>query len=194
MAKAPAAKKTAPAVEAPAIAGDQRGKHSATVTVASKLPFSLSLQLQEPAERLVPTGRGGEDQLIREFRKGGEIFIVRGNAVPAMGGVPDGYKMPRLENGVALTEGIPRKFWETWLKQNRLAEYVTSGMIFAYGEESNVIAQARDFEKQTSGLDPISREADAQGRMMDRRIPKPLTSSIARVSQDVERTEERGNG
>lgn len=187
---APAASPAAsvPQVEAPAVKGAESSKHSATVTVACKIPQGLRLQLQHEMERPMPTGRGLENdfQMTKVNVFGGDVWNVAGPAIPAMGGVPDGYVMPKIEAGFALTE-VPRAFWETWLHQNRQADYVKSGMIFAYGDASNVKADAREHEKKLSGLEPISREIDDKGRMTDRRVPKPLTSSLGRVSPDAER-------
>jgi hypothetical protein len=193
---AAAAGTSVPEVTAPAITGVEAKKHSGTVMVGCKIPTGLVLQLQHKMKRPVPTGKAGvadEYQMVEVNVFGGDRYHVMGPSVPAMGGVPDGYIMPRLEAGVALTE-IPRAFWETWLEQNAKADYVTSGMIFAFGDEANVKAKAREEEKKTSGLEPISRHLDDKGRMTDRRIPKPLTSSVARIGFDAERDEARRAG
>lgn len=179
-------------VEAPSISRGEGRRHSSTVTVACKIPQGLRLQLQHKMKRPVPSGKTGHDEFTMEYVNvfGGDIHIVSGPAVPAMGGVPDGYTMPKLEAGFALTE-VPRAFWEQWLEQNAEAEYVKNKMIFAFGDPADTKAVTRELEKKLSGMEPISREVDAKGRMVDRRIPKPLTASVGRVAPDVEREAER---
>lgn len=178
-----------PEVQAPAIKGVEAGKHSPTVTVACKVPGGIRMQLQHVMQRPVPTGRGVENdfQMIDVNVFGGDIWIAEGPSAPAMGGIPDGYVMPKIESGVALTSGIPRVFFEKWLHQNEQADFVVNGMIYAFGEPRNVKAKARETEKQLSGMEPLSRAVDDKGRLTDRRIPKPLTSSVGRVGHDVDR-------
>lgn len=175
-------------IQAPAVAGVESRKHSSTVMVACKIPQGLCLQLQHKMKRPMPTGKGMENdfQMIDVHVFGGPRYVVTGPAVPAMGGVPDGYQMPRVEGGFALTE-IPRDFWESWLQQNEQADYVVNRMIFAYGDEVNAKADAREHAKKLSGLEPISRDIDDKGRMTDRRVPKPLTGSVGRIAPDTER-------
>jgi hypothetical protein len=184
----------ADAIEAPTILEVEKPKKSGTVTVACKIPSGLVLQLQHKMKRPMPTGRGFENdfQMIDVNVFGGPRYNIFGPAIPAMGGVPDGYIMPKMiEGGYALTEGIPADFWGTWLEQNEKADYVIGKMIFAYQGNDNAKAAAREGEKRTSGLEPLSREVNAKGQMVDRRIPKPLTSSLGRIAFDSERDAER---
>ena len=182
-------------VQAPAVSGVEHRKHSATVTVGCKIPNGLRLQLQHKMERPMPTGRGMENdfQMVGVNVFGGPVHVIDGPAIPAMGGVPDGYRMPRVEAGVALTE-VPRDFFEEWLHQNAKADFVINGMVFAYGDAQNVKAKAREEESRMSGLEPLSRHVDDKGRLTDRRVPKPITSSVGRIAFDSERDAARGNG
>ena len=178
----------------PTILEIEKPKKSGTVTVACKIPQGLRLQLQHKMNRRIPTGRGSDnDYDITEVNVfGGPVYYVFGPSMPAMGGVPDGYLLPKaLEGGYALTDGIPADFWATWLEQNELAEYVTNRMIFAY-DGASAKSAAREFKDQKSGLEPLSRDLDAKGQLTDRRIPKPLTGSVARIGFDVDRATERG--
>lgn len=182
------------AIEAPTVLDIERPRSAGSVTVACKVPMGMVLQLQTAMERPIPTGRGfdGDFKMVAMNVFTGRRYHVFGPSIPAQGGLPDGYILPKIiEGGYALTEGIPAEFWEKWLEQNAKAEYVTNRMIFAYQGARNARAAAEDHGTHTSGLEPLSRDIDAKGRMTDRRIPKPLTASVARIGYDAERDAER---
>lgn len=170
-------------VGAPAIAEiETRSQSAGTVTVACKIDVGLQLRLQEPMDDRVSSGRGNGDEyvIVKRMVFVGPVYHVFGPSMPAMGGRPSGYILPpALEGGYALTHGIPAAFWEKWLEQNKMAPYVQNKMIFAL-DRASTKAKARELDELKSGLEPISQEHDAQGRMKDRRIPKPITGQIAR--------------
>lgn len=157
-----------------------------TVCVACKIPNGLVLQLQTPMKKSQPGIAGPQTEVVNVF--GGQRYIVRGPAFP-VGTLPKNFQKyrptPHLEGGYAITRGIPKDFWEQWLEQNKLADYVLApegaehGMIFAYDDIDSVAAAAREQEGLLSGLEPISTDEDAQGRLTDRRVPKPITDSLA---------------
>jgi len=166
---------------------EKKAKSSGMVTVACKIPMGLKLQLQHKQPIKIPSGRGGEYIVDEQYVFGGKEYYVFGPSMPAMGGVPSGYLLPqKLEGGFALTPNIPAAFWEQWLEQNRLADFVTSKMIFAY-DDSSAVDAAQEHAELKSGLEPISPEVDAKGRLKDRRVPKPLNGAVGRVSYDEER-------
>lgn len=176
-------------VAAPMIREIDKPKKSGTVTVACKIPCGLRLQLQHEQKTRVPTGRGGEMAWDTQMVFGGQAIHVFGPSIPA--GHVDNYIMPKMiEGGYALTPGIPASFWEMWLEQNQLADYVVNNMIFAY-DGASAKAAAREKDELKSGLEPLSRDVDAKGRMKDRRVPKPATGSVARIGYDAERDAER---
>lgn len=184
-----------PEIGAPLIRGAEKAKKSGTVTVACKIPQGLRLQLQHPMNRIVPTGRGSTDDYEKVTFNvfGGPVYHVFGPSMPAMGGVPDGYILPKnVEGGYALTPGIPADFWAQWLEQNKMADYVTSQMIFAHDDASSK-DKAQDLEELKSGLEPLSREIDKAGRLKDSRVPKPMNGSVSRVSFDADRDAARSN-
>jgi hypothetical protein len=181
-------------IESPAPAKIER-QAARFVTVACKVPCGMRLQLQYPQTVRVPRGLGGVNDYVETTvnQFGGPAYNVFGPAVPAMGGVPDGYQMPhKIEGDYALTRGVvPADFWEQWLAQNEKAPYVENHMIFAYRDDASAKADAREHEKLMSGLEPLDRHVDSKGRMVDRRIPKPLSGSLARISPDAERMNSR---
>lgn len=166
--------------------------NAAMVVVACKIPNGLVLQLQRPFEKFEDTRDGPEKRTYNVFH--GRRYVVRGPAYP-VGTLPEGFNKfrptPMIEGGYAITRGIPKDFWEEWLRQNAQAEYVLPpnegaehGMIFAYDDLDDLAAAAREQESLLSGHEPISTEKDAEGRLTDRRVPKPLTSSVAAIGEE----------
>lgn len=176
-------------VGAPAIAEiEKRAQLSGTVTVACKVDIGLTLQLQRPMTRRIPTGKGYENDYeeIEFMVKTGKAYHVFGPAVPAQ--VSSDYIMPHgMEGGYALTHGIPAAFWAEWLEQNQLADYVVNKMIFAF-DPASAKAAAREHAELKSGMEPLSREADDKGFLKDRRVPRSLNAAVSRVAFDADRT------
>src|SRR6516225_10788958 len=99
-----------------------------TVCVACKIPNGLVLRIFKMVEENVPSPTGGvrKERIAREV---GPRFTVRGPAMPW--GVRANIPIIGGNAGYALTSGVPRALWETWLQQNRDADYVKNGLIFA---------------------------------------------------------------
>jgi hypothetical protein len=136
---------------------------NATVTVASKMPFDFVLKLYDFVERAEPVLGGG----MRNFKQAQErrtakTFIAQGNSWPQNKGPHQ-----QLMGGFAITHGIPKAFWDEWLEQNKEADYVLNGMIFAHGEMASTMAEAREKETEKSGLE----------RLDPNNLPKGLQTS-----------------
>ena len=117
-------------------------------------------------------------------------YHVNGPARP-VGTVPKGFPAsPIIEGGYAATPGIPAEFWETWVEQNKLAAYVVPpdgaehGMIYAMPSLEDAVAAARENEKLLSGLEPISTDEDKDGRLTDRRLPKPMNQMLSKIGTE----------
>jgi hypothetical protein len=158
-----------------------------TVTVACKIPQGLKLQLQHVIK--VPEQGSKEHRMVDQNVFGGRAYYVHGPAYPVA--APKGFpKPPMIEGGYALTRGIPLKFWEEWLEQNKLAPYVVApdgaehGFIFAYPDIESTAEAAREQEKMLCGLEPISTDTDANGRLTDPRLPKPMNDSVAKIGYE----------
>lgn len=145
-------------VSAPAVAGTR--KSAETVTVACKIPNGLVLQLCKP---IVQVEQGmGVTRDVQVHLKTGETITVAGPAYPN-GPPPKGFKRrPDDADGYALTKNVPGKFWEEWFLQNKDADYVTSGLIFAFPEIESVMDMARDGERIMSGLQPLDPDGDSR--------------------------------
>jgi hypothetical protein len=163
-----------------------------TVTVACKIPTGLVLQLQRRVDRMEDTRDGPIPRTY--WTKHGRTYHINGPAYP-VGTIPKGFpRIPMIEGGYALTTGIPAEFWEEWLEQNKRSDFVVPapgaehGMIFAYADVESTASAAREQEKLLSGLEPISTDEDKDGRLTDRRLPKPLNMAVAKIGTEQRAT------
>lgn len=124
---------------------------TATVTVASKLPFDVIARLFDFRERTEPVMGGGVRTFkMAERRRGSKEFIFQGNSWAQNKGPHQ-----ELSFGYAVTRDIPKAFFDEWLEQNKEAEYVVNGMIFAHADANSTKAQAREMEEERSGLERL---------------------------------------
>jgi len=171
---------TAPVAKAKAIPPSARN-----VVVACKIPNGIWLQLQKSEERPVETRDG--TKMLNFWVKGGKRYYINGPAYP-VGQLPKGFPRPPLiEGGYAITRGIPADVWEQWWEQNKLADYCVApdgaehGMIFAYPDLDSVVDAAREQESLMSGLEPLSTETDSRGKLIDPRMPQPITQQLLKT-------------
>jgi hypothetical protein len=160
-----AAEITAPAVKTPSKAK--------FVTVASKMPMNIELQLCAPRTARVTGQFGSVEETV--FIKHGAVHVIRGTAYPELK-PPKGFpKRPDMiedeKGGYALTPGVPAEFWEKWLEENRDTEMVQNGMIKAQSDLDSLAADAAEHADRDSGLGALNPDGD-------RRNPKPANSSI----------------
>jgi len=125
---------------------------SETVTVASKLPWGLHMQIYDfRTEYEAVMGGGSREFKMARPRHGAKTYTIKGNSYNKTMG--DNGK--QIEAGYAVTHGIPKAFWEEWLSQNREADYIVNGMIFAHQEYASVAAEAKEKEAIKSGLERL---------------------------------------
>lgn len=153
-----AAKKAQGGVAAPAVHIEKTG--SKTVWVACKLPRGLLIQLCEETVIDRPTF-GGAVKPTKMFMRVGDQVRLKGYAVP-MGKMP---KYPIIGD-FGLTE-VDRKFWDTWLDQNRGLDLVKNGLVFAHGEQSSTAAYAQEHEKLRCGLEPLQQKDDPRAEKIN---------------------------
>lgn len=154
-----------------------------TVFVTCLVPNGLQMRLQEAVEVQVPKRDGG-NELVKEWRSkpGAPVYKLRGPAVPA--GPVKGFKMPDVEDGFAITAGIPVDFWSEWLEQNKLADYVVEGMVVAHDTHEGAVAWCHENYKLRSGLEPLSTDEDKNGNLTDPRMPRPLSPFLSGIQED----------
>jgi hypothetical protein len=168
------------AAGAPAVIAESRAKF---VTVASKLPMNIELQLCQPRTAAV-TGQFGSVKETVHVRVG-EIHVIRGTAYP-VGQTPKGFprRQAMIEDeagGYALTPKVPAEFWAEWLKQNADTDMVRNGIIKAQPDLESLEADAAEHAKVDCGLGPLNPEGD-------RRNPKPANSGISDVKPETRAT------
>ena len=129
-----------------------------TVVVACKITNGLILRLFEMAD--TPEVHPNGFRTIQKARQKGDPVKIAGYAHDIMH-VP---KAP-ISGGYALTTGVDADFWEEWLDQNRDADYVRNGLIFAHEKSADVRAQAKEYRARPDNQGPIVPDSDP-------RIPK----------------------
>ena len=121
-----------------------------TVTVACKLPHGLVLRVFD----MVPTpepllGGGVRESLIAQEL--GERYTVQGNS-HAQNMAPNA----PITGGYALTFGIPKAFWDRWLRENKDSDVVKNHLIFANEKSEHVQDEAEDKKDIKSGLERLN--------------------------------------
>ena len=141
-----------------------------TVCVCCNLPNGVILQLYdvEQVETVLPNGRS-----IRENQctlRTDQQWALRGpvnrSALAATNRddqLPDDYEMVRSDApdaGYALTFGVPRDFWEEWLKANERNPLVRNGHVFAAKSQADAKSMAREHREFASGFQPLNQGGD----------------------------------
>jgi len=152
------------------------GTAGAKVTVASKLPMSIELQLCEKRQQKV---KDGNQTWIEDiYSKAGQIVTIAGTAYPNAQ-PPAGFRdRPTMAFGAALTPGVDKAFFDEWLKQNATTPMVVNHMIFSHERTESVKAEARDHKGALSGLDALTPDND-------RRMPKKLVTAPSTRGADA---------
>jgi len=148
-----------------------------TVTVASKLPMKLQLQLcsSRTEERRDRSTTWKETV----FFKTGKVVVINGTAFPN-GDVPDDMDRPQMASGYALTPGVDKEFFDQWLEQNAKLPAVANGLIFAHSRMDSVKGLARENKQLDSMLGPL-KHGGADGAINDPRMPKKLSAKQIRA-------------
>lgn len=143
-----------------------------TVCVACNLPSGLVLQLYdvEVTESVLPNGR-----VIKENQctlRPDQQWALRGpvnrSALAATNRddtLPDDYVLVRgdvPDSGYALTFGIPKDFWDEWLRVNHDNPIVKNGHVFAAKSESDAKAMAKERREFTSGFQGLNQGGDSR--------------------------------
>jgi hypothetical protein len=119
-----------------------------TVTIASKLPNGLVLQLWKfvDVQEQAPNGT----RMTKMAQRDGEPIKINGAAVPYMA-VPS----HTIIGGYALTPGVDRRFWEKWKEQNWDNDALRSGILTAWPTQRDAEAYVKDNEGLKCGLEPL---------------------------------------
>lgn len=107
------------------MANDNKSTSTATVTVGCKLPHGLHLALHDDA-----------GQEIARYT------VAGANASEVIG-------------GHGITPGIPKDFWEEWLRRNKGSAAVRNGLIFADESAGKTAGEANAKKDQKTGFEGI---------------------------------------
>lgn len=123
-----------------------------TVTVACKMPNGVVLQLFD----MVPYSPGhGFPETTRAMPRPSAKVVLNGNAIDYDKLRRDQGMDRMIIGGYALTPGVPREFWEEWLRVNKDSALVLNKVVFAADSETRARDQAKDQRHIQSGLEPI---------------------------------------
>ena len=126
-----------------------KSANGTTVTVCCKLPNGMRLRVYGFGERHEPVLGGGTRAVRQAFPMGDEV-VIAGWSHP-QNRAPEN----QIVAGYAVTHGVDAQFWEQWLEQNKDAEFVTKGLIFAHAQAQSAIDKAKDGAKIKSGLERL---------------------------------------
>lgn len=138
-----------------------------TVTVACKIPNGLSLRVGDFVD---VTERSATAAVTTA------VWRPRENAVEIKGPKRDQYGRD-MEGGYALTHGVPKDFWDQWMKENKDSPLVVNKLILAHGKADSAVAEAKENEKRRSGLEPLDMSmTTVSGRQVpsDPRVPRKV--------------------
>jgi hypothetical protein len=119
-----------------------------TVSVASKLPHGLRLQLQQPIEVDEPVMGGGVRSVTRHQHYGNVVLLKGAAVTPQLGGEH------RIEGGFAITAGVDADFFNKWMEQNKDHDAVKNGFIFAAEKPADVSAHIKLMKGEAGGFEP----------------------------------------
>ena len=127
-----------------------------TVSVASKMPMPFVLQLHKKVRRTLQAHGGTITEEVFEPIVGTKdrptSYIIAGNAYLKKPGDAGGI----ISAGFAITNNIPKEFWEEWLAQFESHDAVKNNMIFAHKESASVTSMTREFEAEKSGMERLN--------------------------------------
>ena len=120
------------------------------VTVGCRLPAGLHCDIFRMEDTVEHLMNGSGTRTMKIARKAGR-FTIKGTGRR----VDD----PRIVYGAALTHGVDADHWALWLEQNKGADVIEKGLIFAHAKQDSVEAQARTHENERTGLEPANPDA-----------------------------------
>lgn len=158
------------------------------MTVYSKLPAGLVLQLQEKVIDHEPVMGGGSRQ-VEIWRRTGGTVTLNGTAV-----VHGQMRLDVHGNPVAMVGGyavtpVETKFWDEWVRQNATLPMLTCKppLVFAHPSRASGDSMAKERASVRSGFEPLTPTlVDGGGKVIqsDPRVPASRnTVSLANAAQ-----------
>ena len=112
-----------------------------TVIVGSKLPSGFILELGYTLG-----GTGSQITYGPKYEK----YHINGTNMGR-----GGKGMPHIAGEWALTPGVPKVFFDEWIKKNSDLGFVKAGLIFAQPEAKSASSVVREREALTTKLEPL---------------------------------------
>lgn len=126
-------------------------KSSDTVTISSKLPFPLVMELQEGHKVGQEVFGGGVREVTRYSKVAGARVIIKGCAFER-----DKAITRDIVGGAALTHGVDRDFAEKWFEQNQGNPIVIKGLVEAHGSAGSAKGAMKEKRAELSGFEPVN--------------------------------------
>lgn len=123
-----------------------------TITVASKLPNGLHLDLQTVI---------GNDPARGDIVKRDRFATLKGAELPRGTDHKNDVTYQNVVGGFALTPGVDKAKFEAWLKQNAEMPAVKNGLIFAHASGNSARAEATEKAALKHGFEPVDPAAPA---------------------------------
>lgn len=148
---------------------------AATVTVFLKHPAGLRLRLHEK-QTVNEVAPGGTSRQTEISVPAGDAVVLNGTAAPFGQARRDkDGNFVVVVGGYAVTQGVPKEFWDRWIAQNATLDMVRNGLIYAHEKPVEGEAWARDHAATRTGLEPLTPTVtDGGGRVVqnDPRAPR----------------------
>lgn len=137
------------------------------VTVGCKMPNGLILRIFTMAEKNEQVMGGGSRKIKEAVEVPGKRVVLNGFSHPQ-----NAAPRARIAGGFALTMGVDKEFWDTWLAQNKDTDIVRNGLVFAHEKVENTTAEAKDKQTLRSGLERLDPKKLPKGIKQSDMMPK----------------------
>lgn len=152
-----------------------RNHTGGTVTVACKVPGGLRLRLFEMVDAL-ETIPGVGQRTAKMAQPVGEQVVINGPAHPV-----NRAPLHEINGGYAMTFGVPKDFFNEWMRQNKDSAMVKNRLIFAHENTDHARGQAREQAEIRTGIEGINPDGDprlgADLKMAEEQKAKPLKAA-----------------
>lgn len=142
---------------------------NATVTVASKAPFDIILKLYDLVERSEPVMGGG----YRTFKQYQERLTVKPIVIQGNSWAQNQGPHQQIVGGYAITQDVPKAFWDEWYEANQNSDYIRNEMIFAHSEARSVTSKAADMTEVKSNIERLDPKNLPRGVQESDRMHRP---------------------
>lgn len=165
-----------------------RGHAGTKVFVASKLPMSLEIFLEEFVESEQRfQGSVWVERVARQIPESPRVTLA-GIGFP-IGAPPEGTEWPErpvMAGGYALTL-VDEEFIDKWFEAHAKDPMVKNRVIIKAKDLDDAKAMAKENKEVNSGLGPLERGKDKDGNpiITDRRKPRKVRSSAARRVEEA---------